>query len=396
MGCSHGKATSAPVTNAVSASAAKPANTSTLLNATSQQKHAAVDKGASQPLAGKSSSDVVDVKLKALFDKIDTDKNGYVDAKELAAALRQEPSLLTALEKAGLNSQWYVLEQIDSNEDGKITWREFQMSLKKPAALTKDSSSEVKGKGKGKGKGNETPEVKVVMAEGSTHKCFTDELRSKALRSKALRIYVMADKSTDDARLHVNVLAPSWRLDLMLQRVLEIRSDASLSQTEWLEVVRKAADRDCDQTNAFLDVCQKHLEQQKEHWPLRQQALNVFFLGDRNNDGQLDMDELTEMRQSSDFAQALMDTIDLDKNGTVSKGEWLAYIKRLADMDEQSAAAVLELYKRALTKTSPVLRTEAVPTLKSDTDKTLRERKEIIPILEDSTANANQRWWACC
>merc|ERR1711862_455022 len=110
-----------------------------------------------------------------------------------------------------------------------------------------------------------------------------------------------------------------------LQSILEIRSDASFSQTEWLQVIEKAANRSHNLTALFLDLCLSHLAEQKEHWPLRQQALNVFRLGDKNNDGQLDMDELTEFRQSADFAQALMGAIDLDKSGTISKGEWLAY-----------------------------------------------------------------------
>jgi Ca2+-binding EF-hand superfamily protein len=426
-GCPHGEASDAPVTNGVSASAATPNNT--LLNALSQQKHASVDKGASQPKtvklvltdvecyspastqeklwqsalercgmhspaqAGKSSSDMLDdkvlqasasvtngvsasaaepsgasqsradlkqvrksskCKLKALFDEMDRDKRGYVDAGELAAALAFDVAP-AVLEEAGLNSSWYVIDMIDNDEDGKITWDEFRRysALKKPAALTRKSSS---------------------------------ELKAEALRSKALRIHVLVDKVTDDAHLHLKMLACDGEETAfvdMLQRILEIKSDASFSQTEWLEVVRKAADRDYDLTNTFLNVCQSHLEQKKEHWPLRQEALNVFLLGDRNNDGQLDMDEMTEMRQSFDFANALMGRVDLDKSGTVSRGEWLAYIKRLADINEQSAAAVLELYKCALTKTSPVLRI-------------LREGDNDIPILEDSSPNANQRWWACC
>merc|ERR1711988_1801531 len=91
----------------------------------------------------------------------------------------------------------------------------------------------------------------------------------------------------------------------------------------------------------FLDLCQKHMNDQKEHWPLRDEALQVFRMGDRNGDCQLDMKELTEIRQSADFAKAMMNNIDIDKNGIVSKGEWLAYVKRLADQNEESAAEVL-------------------------------------------------------
>ena len=36
------------------------------------------------------------------------------------------------LEKNGGSSQWYVLEQLDKNKDGKITWEEFDEMLGKP------------------------------------------------------------------------------------------------------------------------------------------------------------------------------------------------------------------------------------------------------------------------
>merc|ERR1719272_464030 len=97
----------------------------------------------------------------------------------------------------------------------------------------------------------------------------------------------------------------------------------------------------------------KELLGRQEHWPLLDEPLEIFRMGDRNGDGHLDMNELTEIRQSAEFAQAMMDPAQamierlyINKTGRVSEGEWLAYVKRLADNDEKSTAAALALYRQ--------------------------------------------------
>merc|ERR1712194_239311 len=72
-----------------------------------------------------------------------------------------------------------------------------------------------------------------------------------------------------------------------------------------------------------------------------------------------------------------------DKNGIVSKGEWLAYVKRLADNNGQSAAAVLALYRNHLSNSSNTA--EAYGAAKNAMD----------VLVDDSTAQAPQCWWAC-
>merc|ERR1711953_275714 len=110
--------------------------------------------------------------------------------------------------------------------------------------------------------------------------------------------------------------------------------------------------------------------------------------GDRNGDCQLDMNELTEIRRSSAFAHAMINSIDINKNGTVSKGEWLAYVKRLVDENEKSAAAVLALYRKHLGESSNTA--EAYDAAKS----------AINALVEDSSANVIQvsrkERWVCC
>jgi len=161
------------------------------------------------------------------------------------------------------------------------------------------------------------------------------------------------------------------------------RDTSRRSQAEWLESVKQLVLRDEAQASVFLDLCEIHLFEQKEQWPLRDEALQVFSMGDRNCDAQLDMNELTEIRQSDEFTRALVDIVDIDKNGTVSKGEWLAYVKRLADDNEQAAAAVLSLYRSHLANSSNTA--EAYAAAKNAMD----------VLVDDSAASTSQCWWAC-
>merc|ERR1712072_759294 len=143
----------------------------------------------------------------------------------------------------------------------------------------------------------------------------------------------MADKG-EDGLLNAKELADGT--DTIFVEMMQFNYPLGLlSMAEWLESVKKLAQQDEVKAGVFLDLRLKHISKQKEHWPLRDEALQVFRMGDRNGDCQLDMSELTEIRQSADFARTLMDTVDINKDGSISKGEWLAYIKRLADQDEK-------------------------------------------------------------
>merc|ERR1719331_3439524 len=105
------------------------------------------------------------------------------------------------------------------------------------------------------------------------------------------------------------------RFKEMLQRVLEGYVARSLSQAEWLERVKNLALQDDRQAAEFLDLCVAHLGESLEDWPLRDEALQVFRMGDRNGDGQLEMSELAEIRWSAEAAEVMLGKIDSDKNG---------------------------------------------------------------------------------
>merc|ERR1712242_664295 len=83
-------------------------------------------------------------------------------------------------------------------------------------------------------------------------------------------------------------------------------------------------------------------------WDLRVEVLRVFDLADRDDNGQLDMKELSNVRNSQEFAEAMMRNVDTDLSGTVSKEEWMAYFKKLFDKNDKSAAAVLKLYEKQI------------------------------------------------
>jgi len=206
------------------------------------------------------------------------------------------------------------------------------------------------------------------------------------LRWKALRMFAMADKGPDGL-LDARELAgdgSDMKFKDMLQAVCEGDVANSLSQTQWLERVKNLVLRDEMQGAAFLDLCEVHLAERMEHWPLRDDAVQVFRMADRNGNGQLEMKELAEIRRSEEFAQAMMDNIDIDKSGTVSKGEWLAYVKRLADTNEKSAVAVLALYKKHLSNSSNT--TEAYDAAKTSMD----------VLVEDKGIRSTRRCGACC
>lgn len=361
MGCSQAKA-ARPSTPAAHAD---PSNT--LLTTTSGPNCA-------DPL--KVEAEDVMSKLKQLFTRMDVDRSGYVDAKELAASLENETSLVSALEAAGLNSKWYVLEQMDADQDGKITWEEFQSSLENKSVS----------------------KVELDVQESST--ATPGASKDWPLRWKALQVYVLAKKETDGhlGVQYLSTLSNDVALAGMLQALLRFQappdseslSRLSFSQTEWLQATQSAWNGDPEQLSSFLDVCLQHIKEETDSWPLRERALEVFNMADSNGDGHLNMDELTDIRRSAEFAQAMMGNIDVDKDGVVSRGEWLAYVKRLADQNEKSASAVLDLYAKHLKMCSErrAVKEEVILGGGQNAEKDI--------VVEGDDGKAVQRWWACC
>lgn len=80
--------------------------------------------------------------LRELFDNLDADKSGEVSKDELASGLKKgtdengemkDDSLGKLMERAGFDLDLDMLEQLDTNKDGLITWDEFDQHLRSSA-----------------------------------------------------------------------------------------------------------------------------------------------------------------------------------------------------------------------------------------------------------------------
>jgi len=69
------------------------------------------------------------VELEKVFKSVDKDNNGFISKSELAEALKSESNLQELVADAGLNPGYAVLEQLDTSNDGKVSWEEFKAHL---------------------------------------------------------------------------------------------------------------------------------------------------------------------------------------------------------------------------------------------------------------------------
>jgi len=71
--------------------------------------------------------------LKVLFESIDVDTDKTVNKQELETALKQNEKLRSLIFAATFNPDVQVLEQLDTNKDGRLSWEEFERHFKKVA-----------------------------------------------------------------------------------------------------------------------------------------------------------------------------------------------------------------------------------------------------------------------
>merc|ERR1711920_993332 len=81
--------------------------------------------------------------LRKLFELIDANGDAAVSRTELASALNKDESIGKLVEEAGLNSNFYVLEQLDQNSDERITWDEFEAHLRGAARKEVEEQGDV-------------------------------------------------------------------------------------------------------------------------------------------------------------------------------------------------------------------------------------------------------------
>ena len=78
---------------------------------------------------GDESSSELRAHLQDVFNEMDKDGSGTITRNELAEKLKADDELQKLLTAAGGDGNWYVLEQLDLDGDGEITWMEFEAML---------------------------------------------------------------------------------------------------------------------------------------------------------------------------------------------------------------------------------------------------------------------------
>merc|ERR1712159_52280 len=84
--------------------------------------------GASQP--ADPIAPALSEELRSKFDSVDTDKSGKVSKEELAKLLNDDAAFRDRVAQSGMNPDFYVLEQMDGDADGKLTYEELEAALK--------------------------------------------------------------------------------------------------------------------------------------------------------------------------------------------------------------------------------------------------------------------------
>eukprot|EP00747_Dinoflagellata_sp_TGD_P154371 gnl/TRDRNA2_/TRDRNA2_177494_c6_seq2.p3 gnl/TRDRNA2_/TRDRNA2_177494_c6~~gnl/TRDRNA2_/TRDRNA2_177494_c6_seq2.p3 ORF type:complete len:130 (-),score=33.23 gnl/TRDRNA2_/TRDRNA2_177494_c6_seq2:344-733(-) len=129
---------------------------------------------------------------------------------------------------------------------------------------------------------------------------------------------------------------------------MDLDTSGKVDEKEWLKYIEKLAKMNQGMAASILELYEKQIADSA--FPLKEKALQVFRTADKDSDGLLDLSELTKIRGRADWGEGLMNNLDTDKNGKVSQSEWLAYVKRLYEKNQKSAAAVLNLYDKDLSK----------------------------------------------
>jgi len=188
-----------------------------------------------------------------------------------------------------------------------------------------------------------------------------------ALRDEVLRVFDLADKD-QHGRLDMKVFSKvvNKYVTAYVHDVQEFDADTYLSDCvgrhEWLAYFYRLSEANDKIAIAALKAYEKHiLEVQNVErnfavhkvsvpadWPWRDEVGRVFALADKDQNGQLDVEELTYVRNSREGAEAMMLKVDTDFSGTVSLDEWVNYFYRLFVKNDKAAASLLKLYEKQI------------------------------------------------
>lgn len=85
--------------------------------------------------------------FKKYFESLISDEHGAVSKDELAIGLQdmdtvKSGSIGNLVKQASFNPLWHTLEKLDTNNDGRVTWEEFQAYVRSTAAKIEISVEE--------------------------------------------------------------------------------------------------------------------------------------------------------------------------------------------------------------------------------------------------------------
>merc|ERR1711983_452524 len=81
--------------------------------------------------------------LKLVFENIDMGSDKAVDRNELQMALQKNDKLRALIVEAKLNPDSTILEQLDTNKDGRVTWEELESHLKQAATVQAENKGRI-------------------------------------------------------------------------------------------------------------------------------------------------------------------------------------------------------------------------------------------------------------
>lgn len=201
--------------------------------------------------------------LKSIFKSIDKDGNGYLSAIEFRKALRQLNLGLTAREID------LILLRVDTNADGKISWKEFENKFK-ASEVESTISNNVSLKLKQLGQRMSGYMLSPKDAFGEFDKNRTGHLDFNAFKALLKKVSEVS-----------NTPMPSFPVMKDLFQLIDIRHDGLIDLNEWLSAFKPPGSRSSDASAATIARNRKVLQltfeaMSKDGYVTHDQARNVL------------------------------------------------------------------------------------------------------------------------